>query len=157
MNDDEIQLILDRQSIRDTLHRQAVYVDEGNLSGLAEVWAPDSRRDNGAGRSEVVGFDAMASRLARMLAMFRWTHHQLGESLIEIDGDKATALTYSTNWHEMLSGERHWATVRYYDELRRGDDGRWLISFRRLILTGADGMEHDGAWLERQLPTDIGK
>ena len=155
MNTDTIQLIVDRQVIRETLFRHAIYFDEGNLQGLEEVWAPDCRRDDGAGRGTViVGRDELINRLGVALGKFNWTHHQLGDSLIEVDGDVATAMTYVACWHETTSGEQCWGTARYHDELRRGDDGRWWITFRRMLMTGAEGAiaEHGGTWLERRVP-----
>ena len=155
MNNDKVQLVLDRQSIRETLFRMAVYCDEANVSGLDEIWAPDSRRDSGAGRDEVNGLDAIKEQLTGMLSRYRWTHHHLGDSLIEVRGDEASAMTYVATWHELLNGERCWGTARYYDELRRAEDGRWLITFRRLILTGAEGTktEKNAEWLERWVST----
>ena len=160
MNDDAVQLILDRQSIRETLFRHCLYFDEGNLSGLDEVWASDCRRDDGAGRGDViVGRDELVKRLTKALGKFNWTHHQLGDSMIEIRGDEASTLTTVVCWHETVSGERCWGTARYQDELRRSEDGRWLITFRRMIMTGAEGAiaEHGGTWLERRVPTEGGQ
>jgi len=157
--DDKVQLILDRQSIRDTLFRHAAYCDEADLSRMDEIWAPEACRDNGAGHAELVGRDAMMERLASGLAKYNWTHHHLGESRIDIDGDQATAMTYVACWHESVGGERFWGTARYYDQLRRADGGRWLITHRRMIMTGAEGsMEQvDAAWLNRRLPTGNGR
>lgn len=157
MTDDKIQLILDRQSIRDTILRHAVYFDEGNLSRLDEVWAPDCRRDDGAGRGTVIeGRDELVRRLSGALQKFNWTHHQIGESLIEIDGDQATSVTFVACWHETIEGERCWGTARYYDQLRRSDNGTWLITHRRMLMTGAEGAiaRHGGTWLERHVPAD---
>lgn len=151
MSDDRLQLILDRQSIRETLFRHAVYCDEADLTRMDEIWAPEASRDNGAGHVEIVGRDAMAERLAAGLRRYNWTHHHLGDSLIDIRGDEASAMTYVACWHESTSGERFWGTARYYDKLRRSDNGRWLITFRRMIITGTEGamQEIDAARLDR--------
>jgi len=157
MTDDRIQLILDRQSIRETILRHAIYFDEGNLDRLDEVWAADCRRDDGTGRgTEVVGRDELVRRLSSALRKFNWTHHQIGESQVEIEGDQATSLTFVACWHETVEGERCWGTARYYDELRRFEDGRWLITFRRMVMTGAEGAiaEHGGTWLKRRVQAD---
>ena len=154
MNEDKLQYLLDRQSIRETLLRHCMCFDEGNIAGLDDVWAPDCRRDDGPGRGEPLdNREELKRRLSLAVAKFNWTHHQLGDSLIEIDGDKATSLSFVVCWHEMLDGEKCWGSARYYDELRRDGD-RWLIASRRMVMTGAEGAlaTHGGAWLERRVP-----
>lgn len=154
MNEDKLQYLLDRQSIRDTLLRHGMCFDECNLDGLDEVWAADCRRDDGPERGGMVmGRDALKKKLAKAMHQFNWTHHQLGESFIEIEGDTATSMTFVACWHEMRNGDRCWGTARYYDELRR-DGERWLLTLRRLVMTGAEGAisGHGGVWVNRQLP-----
>lgn len=154
MNEDKLQLILDRQGIRETLLRHCACFDEGNIAGLDGVWAPDCRRDDGPGRGgPIVGRDELKKRLTIAVRKFNWTHHQLGESFIEIKGDTATSLSFVACWHETVDGEKCWGTARYYDELRR-DGERWLITQRRMVMTGAEGaiLQHGGAWLERRVP-----
>jgi len=153
MNEHDVQYLLDRQSIRDTLHRNAVYFDEGDLSRMDEVWAEDSRRDDGEDRGGAIeGRDELVKQFARLMAKYRWTHHQLGDSVIDIDGANATSMTYVLCWHETVAGELCWGAARYHDKLRRGDDGRWLITERRMVMTGADGpvAKDGGNWLKRK-------
>lgn len=153
MSADKLQMLLDRQSIRETLLRHTTCFDEADIEGLDEVWAPDCRRDDGPGRGEVItNRDDLKKKLSGAVAKFNWTHHQLGDSFIEIDGDTATSLTFVVCWHEMLDGEKCWGSARYYDKLRRDGD-RWLITERRMVMTGAEGAiaTHGGAWLERKI------
>jgi hypothetical protein len=156
MTDSALRAALDRQLIRDTLTRHSIYSDESNLDGIRELWAADCRSDFGAG-GEVVGVDAVLSRIVRAFPRFSWIHHQLGDSLIEIDGDTATSMTQSICWQKLSTGERAWVTSRYYDELRREGD-RWLITYRQMVVTGTEGSMADNSlgeytWqrLERRL------
>lgn len=154
MNEDKLQFLIDRQAIRDTLLRHGACFDEANIDGLDDVWAEDCRRDDGEERGGMVmGRDALKKKLAKAVRQFNWTHHQLGESLIEIDGDTAQSMSFVACWHEMTDGERCWGTARYYDELRRDGD-RWVLTYRRLVMTGAEGAiaGHGGVWVERKLP-----
>jgi len=154
MSDDKLQFILDRQSIRETLLRHCAYFDEGNIAGLDQVWAPDCRRDDGPDRGgPIVGRDELKKRLTVAVGKFNWTHHQLGDSFIDIDGDTATSLSFVACWHETVEGERCWGSARYYDELRRDGD-RWVITLRRMVMTGAEGAiaKHGGTWLKRRVP-----
>jgi hypothetical protein len=154
MSEDKLQFLVDRHAIRETLVRHGACFDEANIDGLDEIWAADCRRDDGPDRGGMVmGRDALKKKLAVAVRQFNWTHHQLGESLIEINGDTATSISFVACWHEMTNGERCWGTARYYDELRREGD-RWLITLRRLVMTGAEGAisGHGGVWVERKLP-----
>jgi hypothetical protein len=155
MNEDKLQFLIDRQSIRDTLLRHGACFDEGNIAGLDEIWAPDCRRDDGPGRgTPIVGRDELKKRLTAAVGKFNWTHHQLGDSFIDIDGDKATSVSFVVCWHETVEGEKCWGSARYYDELRRAGE-RWVITQRRLVMTGAEGAiaAHGGTWLERLDPS----
>ena len=97
-------------------------------------------------------------RIKGALGRFHWTHHHLGDSIIDIHGDEATAMTPVACWHEFVGGKQCWGTARYYNELRRTGGGRWLITHRRMVLTGAEGSiaERGGTWLARSSPTDLG-
>jgi hypothetical protein len=159
VNADKLQYLLDRQAIRDTLLRHGACFDEGNIAGLDEVWASDCRRDDGPERGGmVVGRDDLKRKLTVALGKFNWTHHQLGESIIEITGDTASSISFVACWHEMTDGEKSWGTARYYDELRRDGD-RWVLTFRRLVMTGAEGAiaQHGGVWVERRVPSLDGR
>ena len=154
MDEKKLQYLIDRQSIRDTLLRHGACFDEGDIEGLDEVWAEDCRRDDGPERGGmVIGREALKKKLAKAIHQFNWTHHHLGESFIEIEGDTAKTVSFVACWHEMTNGERCWGTARYYDELRRDGD-RWVLTLRRLVMTGAEGAiaGHGGEWVPRKLP-----
>lgn len=153
MDEKKLQYLLDRQSIRDTLLRHGAAFDEADLEALDGIWTEDCRRDDGPGRGEPFqGRAELKRRLSAAVAKFEWTHHQLGDSLIEIDGDAATSTTFVACWHKTVEGEICWGTARYYDQLVRLDDA-WLIASRRMVMTGAEGalVEHGGAFLQRKV------
>jgi ketosteroid isomerase-like protein len=129
--------------------------DECDIEGIRDLWSEDCRIDYGPGRGVVVGRQAFLDQLAKSIAQCRWTHHQLGASRVEIDGDCATAMTPFLGWLELNSGQRVWAAARYYDELRRTVTGRWQITFRRLVFTGSEDAStaQNWTWLDRKLPT----
>lgn len=152
MDENKLRYLLDRQSIRDTLLRHGAAFDDGDIDALDGIWTEDCRRDDGPGRGEPFqGRDELKRRLSGAVSKFEWTHHQLGDSLIEIDGDTATSTTFVACWHKTSEGEICWATARYHDQLVREGDA-WLISSRRMVMTGAEGalVAHGGAWLERK-------
>jgi ketosteroid isomerase-like protein len=150
--------MLDREDIRAAVIRHCAAFDEADLGGVGNVWAQDCTDIGHGGQTGLadvlVGRDALLGRIAPAFAKFRWTHHHLGESTIEIHGDVASAMTYVACWHEMSDGERCWGTAQYHDEFRRDANGHWLITSRRMILTGAEGAiaAGGGTWLNRHLP-----
>jgi len=138
--------LYDRELIRETLLRQCEYLDAARLDLMAELWTKDCRTDFGPERGGVVvGRDAFLERIGGGLRQLAWTFHLLGDSVIDVEGDRARARTAVLAWHEFLSGERSWVGASYQDELRR-DQGRWLISARKLIVSGVDGPMAAHAW-----------
>ncbi|MGI9624801.1 MAG: nuclear transport factor 2 family protein [Acidimicrobiales bacterium] len=143
--------LVDRQRIADLLARYCERLDEYDIDGVAEVFTDDGVTDYAPGRGgRVVGRDAVRDRIAQGQASFRRTSHQLGQSLVDIDGAVARATTYVTAWHEWEDGSQDALRLRYLDELRRQPDGNWLISQRRLEAMGVEGFEGtEWAWVKR--------
>ncbi len=150
---DSLALLLDRAAITDLLALYCERIDEYDIDGMAELFTEDCTTDYGPGRGgPVAGREAVRERIARGQAEFRRTHHQLGQSRIEIEGGTASALTYVTAWHEHRDGARSCVRLRYVDELRRGPQG-WLIASRRVEAAGVEGMEGvQWAWVPRHPP-----
>lgn len=134
-----------RSEIVDVLAEFCERVDEYDIAGLARVFTADCITDYGPGRGGPVhGRDAVLARIARGQSEFRRTHHQLGQSRVQVDGDSARAVTYVTASHEHRDGARSRVHLRYLDTLRRTEHG-WRISERRAQATVVEGMP-DVAW-----------
>lgn len=149
----ELRAVVDEREVRRALARFCTTVDEYDMTALADVFTADAAVDYGPGRGGPrQGRDAVVERIAGGQAAFRRTHHQLGQSLIDVDGDIAHAVTYVTAWHEDWDGRPSEVRLRYVDELRR-EDGRWRISRRRALASGAVGFDGT-AWdyVPRHLP-----
>jgi ketosteroid isomerase-like protein len=149
-----LQQLSDRAEIADVLARYCERVDEYDLDGVAATFTLDCFTDYGAGRGgPTVGRAAVRERIAQGQAQFRRTHHQLGQSLIHLDGDTAAGITYVTAWHEDWDGSRPVVRLRYVDELVRAPEG-WLLSSRRVHAAGIEGRLEDIAWdwVDRALP-----
>ena len=87
---DVLRTLVDRQQIADLLARYCQALDEYDIDAVAATFADDVVTDYGAGRGgRVVGRDAVRDRIAAGQAAFRRTAHQLGQSLVELDGDRA--------------------------------------------------------------------
>jgi ketosteroid isomerase-like protein len=72
--------------------------------------------------------------LANSLTTDSWRAlHLLSEPYIEVDGDTAAAETDLVIIAPSADGRLNVrAANRYYDRFRRGDDGRWLYTERRV-------------------------
>ena len=140
----------DRDRILDTLALYCERLDEYDIAGVAACFAPDAVADYGPGRGgEIAGREALVARIAHGQSVFRRTHHQLGQSRIEIDGDGATALTYVTAWHERFTGEREIVCLRYRDWLRR-EASNWLITRRAIDVAWVEGFPGvEWNWVKR--------
>lgn len=152
-NPDPLRDLLDREAVVRTIATFCVRVDEYDIAAVAEVFTEDCHVDYGPGRGGPrEGRAAVAQRIAEGQSQFRRTQHQLGQSLVELDGDEARALTYVTAWHEELSGHTSEARLRYLDTLRRVD-GQWLISRREVAAMGVVGFPGVAwNWVQRLSP-----
>lgn len=142
------------EAVRRTLATFCLRVDEYDMKALTDLFTVDCHVDYGPGRGGPRdGRDAVISRIARGQAEFRRTHHQLGQSMIDIDGDLAHAVTYVTAWHEYWEGGTSEVRLRYVDDLRHDDDGRWRILRRIVVASGILGFP-DVEWnyVPRALP-----
>lgn len=139
---DTLRELADRAAIADLMARYCERVDEYDMDGVAALFTEDCVTDYGPGRGgEVVGRAAVRDRIATGQAQFRRTHHQLGQSRVELDGadaDRAIATTYVTSTHEEWDGTLWRAHLRYVDDLARGD-GAWLLAARRVHAAVVEG------------------
>lgn len=148
-----IVALVERQRIEDTLARYCERLDEYDIAGVADCFSEDAEADYGPGRGGVIrGRVAIAARIEAGQSVFRRTHHQLGQSRIDIDGDVAGSLVYVTAWHERFTGEREIVCLRYRDALRRETD-RWRISRRSIEVALVDGFPGvQWNWVRRAPP-----
>lgn len=146
-----LRRLADRAAILDVLARFCEVVDEYDIAALASVFTADVHTDYGPGRGGPVdGLEAVLARIGRGQAEFRRTHHQLGQSRIEVDGDAASARTYVTASHEDHDGVASRVHLRYDDRLRRTPDG-WRISARRARVALVEGLPGvDWEWVARK-------
>ncbi|GAA4809926.1 nuclear transport factor 2 family protein [Sphingosinicella ginsenosidimutans] len=142
-----LEQLSDRHEIADLLVRYARAVDRCDLDLLIGVWAPGAIVDYGSG--EVDAAEWSRGLLDRLLDMDR-TQHALSNSLVALDGDRATAETVCTAYHRFRA-EAGWTRMvvggRYLDRLIRTEAG-WRIEHRRYVMdwneTETSTMETEG-------------
>jgi hypothetical protein len=132
-----VKEMLARQEITDLIYRYAHAIDRRDCDLLESLFAPGATLHYGL-------FDGPASQLvaARRASgsSFQMTHHQTGNVIVRVAGDRARAQSYLSVVHR---AERHGrlrdehVRARYLDRLERLG-GRWLFAERTLV--------YDWAW-----------
>jgi len=101
---------------------------------IRSTYHPDAYDDHGAYQGDLDGFVEFVEK--EVWSRFRTTMHKLGQALIEIDGDEATAETYAVCHHVIAEQENDVADsvmgIRYLDRFERRD-GEWRIARRELL------------------------
>lgn len=128
----ELGPLADRLAIQDVLCRYARGIDRCDVEVLHAVWWPGARADYGNGE---VDAGEWSGAVVQALGAMRRTQHFLGNMLIEVDGDRATAETYCRAYHEVDAPDgpaEMEVGGRYLDRLeKRG--GEWRIAHRRYV------------------------
>jgi SnoaL-like protein len=151
-HDSSIQYLADRQAIADLLATYCERLDEYDIDGVGKVFTDDGAMDQGPGRGGPIrGPAQIVAGMKKRQALFRRTHHQLGQSKVEIEGDCARALTYVIAWHLTWEEKVLIARLRYRDELVRISGGQWRIARRTSEALGVEGFtEEQWNWVERR-------
>jgi len=130
----ELQALLDHHKVRDCIARLARGEDRRDAAVLSACFWPDSTFDYAMYKGSfpeylawvVPGADAITN-----------TQHVLGQTVIDLDGDKAKAETYVMSYHRVDMGEGVGERDtciggRYCDEMeKRG--GTWAIKHRTML------------------------
>jgi 3-phenylpropionate/cinnamic acid dioxygenase small subunit len=128
-----LQEISDRIEINDLLIRYTRSIDDKDWELLDSVYTPDADIDYTASGGVAGKYPEIREWLAKALAIFPKTVHFIGNSEIELDGDRATGRTFVYNPMAIPKegGEIDMFTVAayYIDELIRTDAG-WRIAKR---------------------------
>ena len=140
----ELRLLLDRAEIRDVLYRYSSAIDSFDNAGVRSTLADDIWAQYG-NSEPVVGGDKLAKWIADATASVIWQHHLLNVYHVDVDGDRATAVSYLTSY-QVFSEDPKAAIVlvaRYHDELARTPQG-WKISRRTMELLWGESKPDTG-------------
>jgi hypothetical protein len=129
--EDRLRRLEDLEAIRRLLTRYARALDRGDWDGMRGCFTADATDDHGPYQGSV---DTLVSGTRELMAGYWGTMHVLGQSLIEVDGDAASAETYALSFHRRHcaegAGDEDTVTgIRYLDRLARTDGG-WLVAAR---------------------------
>lgn len=132
-NSADIGAITDKLAIIDVLTLYSRGIDRCDLDALHRVFWPDAVADYGSGPEDA---HAWCAGVVRALATMARTQHALSNMLIELEGERATAETYCTAYHELSGPDGMVEMVvggRYLDRLeRRGAE--WRVAERLYVM-----------------------
>jgi hypothetical protein len=124
--------------IRRVLGRYARGCDRSDLELVRSCYFDDAEEDRGR---YVGGVDGFIEWLEGMKAGFESTWHQMGEPLIEFDGEGAAEVeTYCMVAQRPLGGPTRLIPTRYLDRFE-ARDGQWRIARRKAHYEGAFPVE----------------
>jgi hypothetical protein len=134
--------LVDSLAIRSLVDAYAAAVDNGDGEAFAALFDPDGVIERGPA-SEISparvhrGRDDLAAIPGNLAVKYDRTFHFVGNHTSTIDGDGAAGVTYCLAHH--LNIDRHGSIdhvmfIRYLDDFRRGSDGQWRFSKRKLVV-----------------------
>ena len=126
------QEISDRVEINDLVIRYARAIDTKDYALLDTCFTPDAHVDYTSSGGVAGKYPEVRAWLEKALAPFAAMMHFVGNTSLELDGDRANARTYVINPMGFpQDGGLHVFTVcaHYVDKLVRTDDG-WRIAER---------------------------
>ena len=132
--DPRIQLLIDKEEIREVVYKFAHGVDRHNWDMAKSCFHEGAYDNHGVFSGDAAEYITWVSENLPKLA--HGTMHFVGNSLIEVDGDTAHSESYLVGYHRYTrpSGTRadFVGGARYVDKLERRD-GAWKIVHRLLV------------------------
>jgi len=129
--DPRLQEVIDHHEIRKLMAEYCHGCDRADATRMASVYAEDSWDDHGPNKCDGQQFAHLMT--ADIAANRTVCSHQLGQSMITIDGDSAGVETYFIATIRNRPGDAgdvlHQLGGRYVDQLERSGDS-WLVKQR---------------------------
>jgi SnoaL-like domain len=131
----DIEELVAQQAIRAVLYRYCRGIDRRDFELVRSCYHPGATDDHGRFRGDVDGFIEYVSKT---LVRFERTMHNLGNILIERDGDIAKSEAYAVAYHRLpatneLPLRDYVVGLRYLDRLEKRA-GTWAISARICVI-----------------------
>lgn len=142
----------DKAKLAELLARLSAAVDRGDGEAVASCYAADSHDDHGSFKGSGREFAQMVSAPDGPFARLR-THHLLGQSIFDVDGDQAWGETFFV-MHAIVDGHTSIGFGRYVDYFRR-IRGSWKVTYRRVVPDATiAGDDLDAYWRPSRDQTD---
>ena len=143
-SDDTHARLADRLAIQDLRYRYCYLIDDGDLAALPALFTEDVNLDYG-GMGTYDGHDGVAEFAALVESTLQRTTHLVTNSLVDVDGDRASGRHYVLSSVTFDDGTGGWRIGQYVDEYRRVD-GEWLIAEAQLRFTHSMDYDAETGW-----------
>ena len=138
--DPTLQLLLDERDITRLCYRYGSTLDDRDWAGLRTCFTDDAVTEY-EGLGEFAGYEAIEKVCQAALVPLDRSHHMIGNVVVQVDGDTATAQCYLHAQHVKAGtpgGDLYVIAGRYTDTLARTPAG-WRFTRRRLETWWTDG------------------
>jgi ketosteroid isomerase-like protein len=136
MNEAALYRLRDEAEIRAVLARYARAIDRRDLETVRACYHPDATDAHGHYNGDIDGF--IAHSKSRWKGLSESMTHLFGQTLIEIDGDRAWVESYCLCFIRLLPEEEgetkmdRLGNIRYVDLFERRN-GEWRILHRKVV------------------------
>jgi hypothetical protein len=142
----QLQLLLDREAIRDVVMRYCYGADRRDESVLKSVYWPEATDDHGVFSGKATDYiPFLLEASGRMDQM----QHLVGNMLIRNSHSTATCESYFIGYHRMRDEQGRpydsLACGRYLDEFEKRD-GEWRIIRRKVVFDWFRNLEGSADW-----------
>ena len=139
-----IQTVIDENAIRNTIARFADAATFADLDAFRALWADDGEWSIGEPAGQTAnGIDEIASMIQHLWAPNDYFVQLVASSVIEIDGDQATARGLVHEEARGPNGRFYRNNAVSHDRLRRSGDG-WVFTARHYEYLWLDLTEFGG-------------
>lgn len=140
-----LEILADKQECAELVARLARGIDRCDADIVRECFHPDATDDHGIFKGSAVDF---IDWVIPLLKSMERTQHVIGQSLIEVSGDKAAGESYFVAHHTIKTPEGEIfmiAAGRYLDTFERRA-GEWRISHRHAIFDWNSTVPSTDSW-----------
>jgi len=140
-----LEALVEKLRVQEAVTRLFVSTDRRDWAAVKQCFAASVLFDMtsmAGGQPATMTPDQIAAAWETGLRPIEHLHHQVGNYLIDVDGQDATAACYGIALHHKTtaSGRNTRAFVGSYDfSLRQGPDGEWIIRSFRFNLKFLEG------------------
>ena len=161
MSEDNLQQLIDRQAIIDTIQSYAFGVDFRDWDLFRSVFTDEMEAHIGSPEAGpgVTTAEAWTERVRSGLSGYKGTQHFFSNFNINIDGGRASTIVYFQATHYLPNdqGDNHWTLAGYYNhDLVRTNAG-WKIRNYTLNTVWTEGNYGLGALAAQQWQAAQGK
>jgi hypothetical protein len=142
---EDLNAILDREKIRDCVARLARGEDRRDADLISGAYWPDATDDHGIFVGTFKEYLAWVVPGAPAVLV---TLHTLGQSLIDLHGDRAVVETHVTSYHRINMGDKETDLViggRYLDKLEQRNR-EWRIAHRTMLYDWLQDFGQSANW-----------